>query len=85
MRHSRRFRLKPHERLSAELRKVGLHDMADRAAEGYYDDFMSPLAAPAMQLAGDLAKAAKAEDDKAKREAIMLLRQRHVVHGEFDG
>lgn len=62
-------------RLAEELRKIGLNEMADAAETGYYDDFKSPLAAPAMQLAADLTKAGTYE--------ALLLRDRHV-QGEFD-
>jgi len=61
--------------LAAELRKAGLNEMADRAATGYYHDFLSPLAAPCMQLAADLADAGTPE--------AMALRARHL-NGEFD-
>lgn len=61
--------------LAAELRKAGLPMMATRAAEGWYHDFLSPLAAPCMQLASDLA-------DVGTPEAL-ALRARHLK-GEFD-
>lgn len=63
------------DRLAAELRKAGLLDMSVRAASGYYDDFLSPLATPCMQLAADLAAAGT--------PAAMALRARHL-NGEFD-
>ena len=61
--------------LAAELRKAGLLDMATRAAQGYYHDFLSPLATPCMQLAGDL--------HKIGTPAALALRERHL-NGEFD-
>lgn len=64
--------------LAAELRKVGLHDLAERAAEGLYHDYLSPLPAPAMQLAADLAVAVASGVPGAHE-----LRQRHLG-GEFD-
>lgn len=67
--------MKPHEKLSAELHKIGLGDMAVRAAHGYYHDFLSPLATPCMQLAADLAAVGTPE--------AMALRARHI-NGEFD-
>lgn len=61
--------------LSGELRKAGLHDMADKAATGYYHDFLSPLDFPEMQLVGDLLQAGTPE--------AMGLRKRAMA-GEFD-
>lgn len=43
--------------LSRELRAAGLTEMADRAATGYYHDYLSPLVAPCIQLSQDLAAA----------------------------
>jgi hypothetical protein len=61
--------------LAAELRKVGLNEMADKAAAGYYHDFLSPLPFPELQLADDLARAGTLE--------ALVLRNRHL-EGEFD-
>jgi hypothetical protein len=61
--------------LAAELRKAGLHEMADRAAAGYYHDFLSPLAIPDAQLEHDLRMAGTPEAE--------ALRRRHLS-GEFD-
>ena len=61
--------------LADELRKVGLTEMADRAAAGYYHDFLSPLAFPELQLDADLLQA-------ATPEALALRRRHHG--GEFD-
>lgn len=61
--------------LAAELEKAGLHDMATKAATGYYHDFLSPLDLPEMQLAADLAAAGTPE--------ALALRERHI-NGEFD-
>ena len=36
--------------LAQELRAAGLNAMADKAATGYYHDFLSPLALPETQL-----------------------------------
>ena len=69
--------------LAAELRKVGLDQMADAAAAGYYHDFLSPLAMPEMQLAADLVNAAQRSRDPFIRSAIMAVRTRHL-DGEFD-
>lgn len=67
--------------LANELRAVGLTEMADRAAKGWYHDYISPLDAPAITLADDLAVAAK--NDSPQRAAILKLRQRHL-DGDFD-
>jgi len=61
--------------LAAELHKAGLHDMAMRAGQGYYHDFMSPLATPCLHLAADLAEVGT--------PAALALRERHL-NGEFD-
>lgn len=61
--------------LAEELRKAGLHEMAERAAAGYYHDFLSPLAMPCQQLANDLQSAGTPE--------ALALRNRHL-NGEFD-
>lgn len=61
--------------LAAELTKAGLPEMAARAAEGYYHDFLSPLATPCLQLAADLAAVGT--------PAAIELRRRHI-NGEFD-
>lgn len=42
------------ERLAQVLREAKLAKMAALAAQGYYDDFESPLATPIMQLVRDL-------------------------------
>lgn len=61
--------------LAAELNKAGLGDMAIKAANGYYHDFLSPLATPCIQLAADLAAVGT--------PSAMALRARHI-DGEFD-
>ena len=63
------------DRLAEALRTAGLLQMADQAAEGYYHDFLSPLATPCLQLAEDLAMAGTPE--------ALALRARHL-NGEFD-
>lgn len=61
--------------LADELTKAGLPEMAAKAAEGYYHDFLSPLAMPSQQLAADLLNVGTVE--------ALSLRQRHI-NGEFD-
>lgn len=61
--------------LAEELRKAGLNEMADKAATGYYHDFLSPLDFPSMQLYADLTGAGTPE--------ALALAKRHA-DGEFD-
>jgi hypothetical protein len=68
MMHSKDF-------LAQELRKAGLPDMAIKAANGYYHDFLSALDYPGIQLEEDLRKAGT--------PAAEALRMRHLA-GEFD-
>lgn len=68
--------------LAQELRKIGLNEMADRAAEGYYHDYLSPLDLPGVELVETLAVAALTAP-KDSVDAIMHLRNR-VMNGDFD-
>ena len=68
------------DKLAAELRKAGLGDMAIKAAQGYYHDFLSPLATPELQLLEDLEAAGC---KPAFRAAALDLIVRHK-RGEFD-
>lgn len=61
--------------LAQELRKAGLEAMADKAATGWYHDFLSPLDVPAIALADDL--------ERANTPPALALRIRHL-DGEFD-
>ena len=63
------------DRLADELRKAGLEDMAAKAAEGYYDDYLSPLDTPIVTLVSDLGKAGTAP--------AKVLRVR-AMNGDFD-
>lgn len=63
------------DRLAHELEIIGLADMAAKAREGYYDDFLSPLDAPIMALVTELAG--------VRSMQAIGLRQR-VINGEFD-
>ena len=67
--------------LAEALREIGLTQMADKAATGWYHDFLSPLDLPEMQLANDLAMAAR--DNESRRAEILKLRGR-VIDGDFD-
>lgn len=61
--------------LADELRKADLSEMANKAATGYYHDYLSPLDMPSIQLLADLTKAGT--------PAALALQQR-VIDGEFD-
>jgi hypothetical protein len=61
--------------LAGELHAAGLHEMAEKAATGYYHDYLSPLDLPELQLYQDLTDAGS--------DAALALRAR-VVHGAFD-
>lgn len=61
--------------LAQELEKAGLSAMAVKAKEGWYHDYLSPIATPCAQLEADLRTAGTA--------AAEALRQRHL-RGEFD-
>ena len=67
--------------LATALRKVDLDEMANKAAKGYYHDFLSPLDLPEIALVNDLEKAAHQYPDR--HNAIMRLRRR-VINGDFD-
>jgi hypothetical protein len=69
------------DQLAAALRELGLDAMADKAATGYYHDFLSPLDLPETVLITTLGAAATMHPDKAA--AIEALRQR-VINGDFD-
>ena len=63
------------DKLAQALTEAGLHEMAAKAAMGYYHDFLSPLDLPEMQLDADLHAAGTPE--------ARALRRRHH-NGEFD-
>jgi len=66
------------DKLADELRKIGLDEMADKAAAGWYHDYLSPLALPTLQLNLDLIDASISGNKQANE-----LRMRHL-NGEFD-
>jgi len=66
------------DRLAEELHKIGLDEMAAKAKQGWYHDFLSPLNAPELQLSMDLVEASMAGNKHATE-----LRHRHHA-GEFD-
>jgi hypothetical protein len=74
------------DKLAATLREIGLNDMADRAATGWYHDFLSPLDLPDIQLEKDLRQSravALSFNNTKLAEAIEAVRQRHI-NGVFD-
>jgi len=62
------------DRLAQALQKID-PAMAEAAAAGYYDDFLSPLATPIYQLVTDLRKV-------GTPEALVLAGR--AIDGEFD-
>lgn len=71
------------DKLAEELRKAGLCEMAERAAGGYYHDYLSPLDMPEMALVCDLEKAANKSPKPWRYQQIMALRRR-AINGDFD-
>ena len=67
--------------LAEALMQVGLIDMSLRAKDGYYHDFLSPLATPEIQLVNDLMDMAIKLPDR--RGAILAIRTQ-VINGEYD-
>lgn len=63
------------DKLAQALTEAGLHEMAAKAATGYYHDFLSPLPLPDLQLDADLIEAGTPE--------ATALRKRHH-NGDFD-
>ncbi|MDA9539233.1 hypothetical protein ACM41_24340 [Bradyrhizobium sp. CCBAU 21362] len=74
------------DKLAAALRDVGLTDMADKAATGYYHDYLSPLDMPELELIRDLARAASmAEGRRGQDDAKKILElRRRAMNGDFD-
>lgn len=62
------------ERLASVLQENDCPpDMVEKARQGYYDDFESPLATPCIQLVADL---------RALHKHALANR---AMHGDFDG
>jgi len=72
------------EKLAQVLENVGLAAMAEKARADYYHDYLSPLATPEMQLEEDLRNARDNCPDADRRQAIEMIRLRHIHEGEFD-
>lgn len=69
--------------LAEALRALSLNEMADKAATGYYHDFLSPLDTPEIQLVEDLRQAALANPSHEMRVKIIALRS-DVINGKHD-
>jgi hypothetical protein len=63
------------DRLAAALVEAELPELAERAAKGGFDDYLSDLPTPTLALVEELAKA-------ATRKALDL--RKRVINGEFD-
>lgn len=63
------------DKLAQALREANLPEMAEKAAEGWYHDYLSPLDMPEMELLADL-------EEVGTKEAL-ALRDRHM-NGDFD-
>jgi hypothetical protein len=68
------------DKLAEALNKCGLNEMAIKAGNGYYHDYLSPLATPELQLINDLYQASLGFPAK---DLILKLRQQ-VIDGDFD-
>lgn len=72
------------DKLAQALREAGLVGMAEKAATGYYHDYLSPLDLPCQQLAHDLTTFANAPSlSEPRRMEVRTLLARHM-NGEFD-
>lgn len=67
------------DKLADALTEAGLPEMAAKAREGYYHDFLSPLPLPDLQLLADL-RHARLTGDQIKIDELIY---RHTG-GEFD-
>lgn len=68
-------------KLADALNQFGLEDMAERAMEGFYSDFDSPLPAPKTSLVEELeGRRESIADDQALNDLIADIRA-----GDFDG
>lgn len=74
-------------RLAAALQQVpGMPPAMLRAAiDGYYDDYLSPLAAPVNQLVADLRSLAALPSTGPKARAALAGLVSRAIGGEFDG
>jgi hypothetical protein len=70
--------------LAQALRNVGLDEMAKKAAEGFYHDFLSPLDLPEMTLVNQLNIEAIAQENNPDRQRAISELRRRVIDGDFD-
>ena len=59
-------------------------DMIRRAADGYYHDFLSPLATPEVQLVADLRDLASRPATPRNSRSLLREMAQRVIDGEFD-
>jgi hypothetical protein len=59
-------------------------DMIRRAIDGYYHDYMSPLATPEIQLVADLLELARLPSTPRDSRPLLRALADAVVAGEFD-
>lgn len=74
-------------RLARALQQVpGMPPAMIRAAiDGYYDDYLSPLAAPVNQLVADLLALAALPSTGPKAKGALAVLAGQAAGGEFDG
>lgn len=72
------------DKLAKALREAGLEEMADKAATGYYHDFLSPLATPEIQLVADLRELASRPATPRNSRPLLRAMAQRVIAGEFD-
>lgn len=58
--------------------------MIQRAIDGYYHDYLSPLTFPEMQLVTDLRKLAAEPTTGPKAKTALAAMAQRVIDGEFD-
>jgi hypothetical protein len=59
-------------------------DMIQRAIDGYYHDYLSPLTFPEMQLVNDLRELASAPATPRNSRPLLREMAQRVIDGEFD-
>ena len=59
-------------------------DMLQRAINGYYHDYLSPLAMPEMQLVADLRELAALPSTPRDSRPLLRAMAQWVIDGEFD-
>jgi hypothetical protein len=70
------------DKLAAALREVDLDEMAERAATGYYHDYLSPLDSPEFTLINELSIEATKRHPEERRSILNL--RAYVINGDFD-